>query len=69
MVIKDYARMLRRSWLWILLAAILGVTAAWAVTSTITPRYSATSAAFVSSDRGSTVNEICLLYTSPSPRD
>ena len=50
--------MLRRSWLWILLAAIIGVTAAWAVTSAITPRYSATSAAFVSSDRGSTLNEI-----------
>jgi len=55
---RDYARIFRRSWLLIVVFAIVGTLAAWAVTATTTPRYSATSAAFVSSDAGGTLNEL-----------
>lgn len=58
MDIKRYSRILRRSWLWIVASAIIGVLASWAITAAMTPQYSATSAAFVSSDRSSTVNEL-----------
>lgn len=55
---KRVARILRRSWLWILATAIIGVAAGWAVAATTTPRYAATSAAFVSSDRTGTLTEL-----------
>lgn len=58
MGMKDYARILRRSWFVIAAAALIGVLAAWAVTAMTTPQYLATSAAFVSSDRGGSLNEL-----------
>lgn len=58
MGMKDYARILRRSWFVIAAATLIGVLAAWAVTAMTTPQYSATSAAFVSSDRGGTLNDL-----------
>ncbi len=58
MGMKDYARILRRSWPMVLVMAIIGLTAAWAWSSTTTPQYSATSAAFVSSDRSGTLTEL-----------
>ncbi len=58
MGMKDYARILRRSWLMIVVAALIGVIAAWTVTSTRTSQYAATSAAFVSSDRSGTLAEL-----------
>lgn len=55
---NDYVRILRRSWLLIVAAALLGVVAAWAVTSRTAPTYEATSAAFVSSERSGTLNDL-----------
>jgi succinoglycan biosynthesis transport protein ExoP len=58
MGMKDYLRILRRSWPLIVVMAIVGLAAGWAVSSTTPPQYSATSAAFVSSDRSGTLNEL-----------
>ncbi|MDX2376588.1 polysaccharide biosynthesis tyrosine autokinase [Microbacterium sp. LRZ72] len=55
---RDYARIFRRSWLLIVIFAMVGATAAWAVTATTEAEYSATSAAFVASESGGTLNEL-----------
>jgi succinoglycan biosynthesis transport protein ExoP len=55
---RDYARIFRRSWLLIVLATVLGALGAWAVTATTQPTYSATSAAFVASETGGSLNEL-----------
>ena len=55
MELRDYIRILRKSWLLIVVATLLGVGIAAAYSLTRTPQYEASST--------------CLLYTSPSPRD
>lgn len=55
---RDYARILRRSWTVILVAVVLGVLAGWAVSAAAKPVYSATSAALVTSETGTTFNEL-----------
>lgn len=54
----DYVRILRRSWVWLVIGTLLGVGAAGLITSRITPLYAATSGAVVSIDRGGTLNEL-----------
>lgn len=55
---NDYVRILRRSWPMIVVMAIIGLATAWAVSAATTPQYSATSAAFVTSDRSGTLTEL-----------
>lgn len=58
MGMKDYARILRRSWPMVVVMAVAGLGVAWAASVTATPQYSATSAAFVSSERSATLTEL-----------
>lgn len=55
---RDYARILRRSWILILVAMALGTLVGWAVSAAAKPVYSATSAALVTSETGTTFNEL-----------
>lgn len=55
---RDYARILRRSWPMVVVGAIAGVAVALAVGLTTAPQYSATSAAFVSSERSASLTEL-----------
>jgi len=55
---RDYARILRRSWIVILAVTLTGVLAGWVLSATTKPVYSATSAALVTSETGTTFNEL-----------
>ncbi|MCR2816687.1 polysaccharide biosynthesis tyrosine autokinase [Microbacterium jiangjiandongii] len=55
---RDYARILRRSWILILAVTLAGVLVGWIAAATTKPVYSATSAALVTSETGASVNEL-----------
>ncbi|WP_396643224.1 polysaccharide biosynthesis tyrosine autokinase [Microbacterium sp.] len=55
---RDYARIFRRSWLLIALVTVLGIVSGWALAASTTPTYSATSAAFVASETGGSLNDL-----------
>lgn len=58
MELRDYFRVLRKSWLAILLCTLVGVSAAAAYSLTRTPLYSASSTVVVSTQGGNTVGEL-----------
>ena len=58
MELTDYIRILRKSWLIIVLATVLGVGVAAAYSLTRTPEYEAQSTVFVSSQAGGTIAEL-----------
>ncbi|WP_292834278.1 polysaccharide biosynthesis tyrosine autokinase [Microbacterium sp.] len=58
MELSDYIRVLRKSWLIIVAAALVGVAAAAAYSLTRTPLYSAESQVFVSTQGGGTIGEL-----------
>ncbi|MEU1972071.1 polysaccharide biosynthesis tyrosine autokinase [Microbacterium sp. NPDC019599] len=58
MELTDYIRILRKNWLTIVLATILGIGVAAAYSLTRTPLYEAQSTVFVSSQAGATIAEI-----------
>ena len=58
MDLRFYVGVLRRSWLLLVLPALLGVVVAAAVLSTQAPRYSATASVFVSAGTSSNVDEL-----------
>ena len=47
MELKDYLRVLRKGWVFIVLATLLGTAAAAAYSLTVTPRFEATAGVFV----------------------
>lgn len=58
MELTDYIRILRKNWLIIVLATVLGVGAAAGYSLTRTPTYEAQSTVFVSSQTGTTIQEL-----------
>jgi capsular exopolysaccharide synthesis family protein len=58
MELSDYIRILRKNWLVIVVAALLGVAVAAGYSLTRTPQYSATSTVFVSTQSGETTAEL-----------
>ncbi|WP_396668815.1 polysaccharide biosynthesis tyrosine autokinase [Microbacterium sp. R86528] len=58
MELSDYLRILRKSWLLIVVATLVGVGAAAAYSLTRTPLYEAQSTVFVSSQGGVTISEL-----------
>ena len=58
MELTDYIRILRKNWLIIVLATVLGVGVAAAYSLTRTPLYEAQSTVFVSSQAGGTIGEL-----------
>ena len=58
MELSDYIRVLRKSWLIIVAAALVGVAAAAAYSLTRTPLYSSESQVFVSTQGGGTIGEL-----------
>lgn len=58
MELTDYIRILRKNWLLIVLATILGIGVAAAYSLTRTPLYEAQSTVFVSSQAGATIGEL-----------
>ncbi|MGZ0711690.1 polysaccharide biosynthesis tyrosine autokinase (plasmid) [Coraliomargarita sp. W4R53] len=58
MELTDYLRILRKGWLLILVATLVGVGAAAAYSLTRTPTYEAQSTVFVSSQAGGTIGEL-----------
>jgi capsular exopolysaccharide synthesis family protein len=58
MELTDYLRILRKSWLLILISTLVGVGLAAAFSLTRTPMYEAQSTVFVSSQSGSTIGEL-----------
>ena len=58
MELTDYIRILRKNWLIIVLATLLGVGAAAAYSLTRTPMYEAQSTVFVSTQAGGTIGEM-----------
>jgi capsular exopolysaccharide synthesis family protein len=56
--LRDYIRILRKSWVMILLLALVAVAAASTVSILQTPKYSATSKVFVSTQSGGTTSEL-----------
>ena len=58
MELSDYIRVLRKNWLVIVLATILGLGAAAGYSFTRTPMYEASSTVFVSTQAGGTVQEL-----------
>lgn len=58
MELTDYIRILRKNWLIIVMAMLLGVAAAAAYSLTRTPLYESRSTVFVSSQSGSTISEL-----------
>ncbi|MFE1645843.1 polysaccharide biosynthesis tyrosine autokinase [Microbacterium sp. P01] len=58
MELSDYIRILRKNWLIIVIATLLGVGAAAGYSLTRTPQYEASSTVFVSSQAGGTIAEL-----------
>lgn len=58
MELSDYLRILRKNWALILIAALIGVSAAAAYSLTRTPQYESKSVVFVQSQAGSTVSDL-----------
>src|SRR6478736_2344714 len=58
MELTDYIRILRKSWILIVLATLLGVGVAAAYSLTRTPTYVSSSTVFVSTQAGSTISEM-----------
>ena len=58
MELSDYIRILRKSWILIVVLALVGVAGAAAFSLAQTPQYSATSKVFVSTQSGGTVSEL-----------
>jgi capsular exopolysaccharide synthesis family protein len=58
MELSDYIRILRKNWLVIVVALLLGVAVAAGYTLTRTPMYQASSTVFVSTQSGDTISEI-----------
>lgn len=58
MELRDYIRILRKSWVLILLLTLVGIGAASAYSIAQTPKYSATSKVFVSTQNGGTTSEL-----------
>jgi capsular exopolysaccharide synthesis family protein len=56
--LRDYIRILRKSWVLILLLTLVGIGAASAYSIAQTPKYSATSKVFVSTQNGGTTSEL-----------
>ncbi|MCR2802131.1 MULTISPECIES: polysaccharide biosynthesis tyrosine autokinase [unclassified Microbacterium] len=55
---RDYARIVRRSWILILAVTLAGALAGWVAATTTKPVYSATSVALITSETGASVNEL-----------
>ncbi|PXA69987.1 polysaccharide biosynthesis tyrosine autokinase [Cryobacterium arcticum] len=58
MELRDYIRILRKSWVLIVLFTLVGVGAAAAYSLTLTPKYSATAKVFVSTQGAGTTSEL-----------
>ncbi|WP_167042656.1 polysaccharide biosynthesis tyrosine autokinase [Salinibacterium sp. ZJ454] len=58
MELRDYIRILRKSWILIVLLTLVGIGAAATVSLIQTPKYSATSKVFVSTQPGGTVSDL-----------
>ena len=58
MELTDYIRILRKNWIIIVLATLLGVGAAAGYSLTRTPMYEAQSTVFVSTQAGGTIGEM-----------
>jgi capsular exopolysaccharide synthesis family protein len=57
--LSDYIRLVRKHWVMIVLFAILGTAGAWALTTTMTPVYQATTQIFISaSTEGTTASDL-----------
>src|SRR6478609_11785515 len=58
MELTDYIRILRKNWILIVIATLLGVGAAAGYSLTRTPMYEASSTVFVSTQAGSTISDL-----------
>lgn len=58
MELSDYIRILRKSWILIIVLALIGVAGGATISLIQTPKYSATSKVFVSTQTGGTVSEL-----------
>ena len=58
MELADYVAAVRKRWVMILVAILVGALAGFAYSQTVTPRYRAVSSVFVSTEQGSTVQDL-----------